>query len=156
MDQIWIDSYLIRWTEKEKTQSPLCNIGNCGLHSVHSAFKTGVLTCEWQIYKIMKSICKLFDKSELLLLLWSLLLNDCMLFFTNGYVSLLMYGINKNPHTSRTFQRILLIWIKTVFCNSVIFESVPMVFNLFSRALASVPRAATINGTTHFYIPPLL
>ena len=33
-------------------------------------------------------------------------------------------------------------------CNSVIFVSIPMVFNLFSRAVADVPRAPVTNGTT--------
>ena len=49
------------------------------------------------------------------------------------------YGINKTPHTSRAFRRILLVCIKTAFHNSVIFVSIPMVFNIFARALAKVP-----------------
>ena len=42
------------------------------------------------------------------------------------------------------------------FCNSVIFVSIPMVFNLFFNSLAGVPRAPTTNGTiiSHFlYFP---
>ena len=42
---------------------PLYNIGSCGFHSIHGAFKTGMISCGWEIYKIMKSIHKLFDKS---------------------------------------------------------------------------------------------
>ena len=72
----------------------------------------------------------------------------------------LRYGVNKTPHTSITFRRILLVCIKTVFCNSVIFVPIPMVFNLFSRALRGVPRAPTANGTTvtfifHTFFSPL-
>ena len=38
------------------------------------------------------------------------------------------------------------------FCNSVSFVSIPMVFNLFSRALAGVPRAATTKRTTVAFV----
>ena len=41
---------------------------------------------------------------------------------------------------------------KTVFCNSVIFFSIPMLFNLFSRASAAVSRAPVTNRTTVTYI----
>ena len=36
---------------------------NCGLHSIHGAFETGMISCGWEINKIMKSMHKLFDKS---------------------------------------------------------------------------------------------
>ena len=64
----------------------------------------------------------------------------------------LRYGVSKAPHTSVTFRRILLVCIKTVFSSSVIFVSIPMVFNLFSSSLAGVPRAPTTNGTTITFI----
>ena len=75
-----------------------------------------------------------------------------MLVSANGFVLFLRYGVNKTPHTSRTFLRILLVSIKTVFCSSVIFASIPMVVNLFSRALAGVPRAPTTKDTTVTFI----
>ena len=81
----------------------------------------------------------------LLLLLSLLLLNSRMLISTNGYVLFLRYGVNKAPHISRTFPRILLACIKTVFCNSVIFVSIRIIFSLFSEALARVPRIRTTN-----------
>ena len=84
-----------------------------------------------------------------------LLLNGRTLISTRGYDSFLIYGVSKTSHSSRTFRRILLVCIKRFFCNSVIFVSIPMVFNLFSRALAGVPRAPTTNrttGTLTFYI----
>ena len=50
--------------EREKhNHSPLYNMGSCGLHSIHGAFKTGMISCGWEINKIMKSMHKLFDKS---------------------------------------------------------------------------------------------
>ena len=50
--------------EREKhNHSPLYNIGSCGLHSIHGAFETGMISCGWEISKIMKSMHKLFDKS---------------------------------------------------------------------------------------------
>ena len=79
-------------------------------------------------------------------------LNSCTLTSTNRYDLFLTYGVNKTSHTSRTFQRILLVYISTVFCNAVIFVLVPMVFNLFCRALAGVPRAPITNGTTDTFI----
>ena len=70
----------------------------------------------------------------------------------NGFVSFLRYDVNKTPPTSRTFQKILLVCVKRVFCNSVIFVSILMAFNLFSRASACVPRAPVTNGTTFTFI----
>ena len=75
-----------------------------------------------------------------------------MVVSANGFVLFLRYGVNKTPHTSRTFLRILLVSIKTVFCSSVISVSIPMVVNLFSRALAGVPRAPTTKDTTVTFI----
>ena len=56
----------------------------------------------------------------------------------------------KVPHSSRTFRTMLVAFIKTVFCNSVIL--IPMVFNLSSAALTGVARPATINGTTITFV----
>ena len=50
--------------EREKhNPSSLHNIGSCGHDSIHGAFKTGMISCGWEINKIMKSMHKLFDKS---------------------------------------------------------------------------------------------
>ena len=50
--------------EREKhNHLSLYNIGSCGLHSIHGAFETGMISCGWEINKIMKSMHKLFDKS---------------------------------------------------------------------------------------------
>ena len=73
------------------------------------------------------------------------IIESCTLISTNGYVLYLRYSVNKTPHTSRTFRRFLLVCIKTVFCNSEIFVSISVVFNLFSMDLAGVPRALTTN-----------
>ena len=64
----------------------------------------------------------------------------------------LRYGVNKLHHTSITFWRILLVCIKTIFCNSVIFVSMPVVFNLFFSFSAGVLRTPTTNGTTITFI----
>ena len=81
-----------------------------------------------------------------------LLLLSLSLISTNRYVSFLRYGVNKTPYSSGTLRRILLVCFKIAFYNSVIFFSIPMVFNLFSRALTGVPRAPTTNGTTVIFI----
>ena len=73
-------------------------------------------------------------------------------FLPTGMLYFLRYSISKTPHTSITFRRILLVCIKTIFYNSVILVSIPMVFNLFSSSLAGVPRAPTTNGTTITFI----
>ena len=88
----------------------------------------------------------------LLPLLLILLFNSRTLISTNGYVLFRRYGVNKILHISKTFQRILQVCIKTVFCNSVIFVSIPMFFNLFSRTLACVPRAPTTKWTTVTFV----
>ena len=50
--------------EREKHHHwPLYNIGSCGLHSIHRAFETGMISCGWEINKIMKSMHKLFGRS---------------------------------------------------------------------------------------------
>ena len=81
-----------------------------------------------------------------------LLLNGRILISTKGYVSFLSYGVNKTPHSSRTFRRILLVCVKTVVCNSVIFVSIPVALNLFSRTLPGVTRAPTPNWNTFIFI----
>ena len=79
-------------------------------------------------------------------------MNSRTLTSINRYELFLRYGVNKTSHTSRSFRRILLVCIKTVFCNSVIFVSIPMFFSYFSRALAGVARAPPNNRTTITFI----
>ena len=102
--------------------------------------------CFWENF--YSNFVYLREQIKLLLLLLLLLLNVRTLISTNGYVSCLRYGVNKTPYIPRIVQRILLVCIKTVFCNSVTFVLIPMAFNLFSRASAGIPRAPTTNGTT--------
>ena len=71
---------------------------------------------------------------------------------TNGYDLFLRYGVSKARHTSRTFWSILLVCIKKVFCNILIFVSIPLSFNLFSRALVGLPTVAATKGTTVIFI----
>ena len=98
------------------------------------------------------TIILLFSLLLLLLLLLVLVWNSCTLISTNRYVLFLRYGISKTPHPSITFRKNLLVCIKIVICNSVIFVSIPMVFNPFSRVLAGVPRVPTNNKTTLTFI----
>ena len=91
--------------------------------------------------------------SSYLLLLLSLL-NSRTLTFTVGNVFFffLRYVVNKTPHTSETFQKILLLRIKTVFSDSVSAFQVFFVFSPFSRAFAGLPTAPTTNGATATFI----
>ena len=73
-------------------------------------------------------------------------------FLPTDMLYFLRYGVSKTPHTSITCRSILLVCIKKVFCNSVIFVSILMVLNLFSSSLAGVPRAPVTNGTTITFI----
>ena len=110
----------------------------------------------FQINKLIHYLCDLhvqgFPHNVIIIItviiIVIIVLNSRSLISTNRYVLFLRYGVNKTPHFSRTFRRILLVCIKTVFYNSVIFVSIPMVFSLFSRALAGVPRAP--NGTPNY------
>ena len=101
----------------------------------------------FQINKLIHYLCDLHiqgflhDVIIIIIIIAIIVLNSRTLISTNKYVLFLRYGVKKTPHFSRTFRRNLLVCIETVFCNSVIFVSIPMVFNLFSRVLARVPRA---------------
>lgn len=47
----------------EKDYPCIANIGSCGLHVVHGAFKFGMETTNWDIGKILKAIWQLFHDS---------------------------------------------------------------------------------------------
>ena len=107
---------------------------------------------------ILYSHCSYKSSVIFLLSLWSISSSTSSFwivqrwFLPTNMLYFLRYGVNKTPHTSITFLRILMVCIKTVFCNSVIFVSIPMAFNLFSSGVVGVPRAPTTNGTTVTFI----
>ena len=107
---------------------------------------------------ILNSHCSYKSSVIFLLSLWSISSSTSSFwivprwFLPTDMLYFLRYGVNKTPHTSVTFLRILMVCIKTVFCNSVIFVSIPMAFNLFSSGVAVVPRAPTTNGTMVTFI----
>ena len=47
----------------EKEWNDLLNIGSCGLHAIHGAFKTGVKATKWDIEQILRSMWKIFHDS---------------------------------------------------------------------------------------------
>ena len=48
---------------KENDYPTVLNIGSCGLHVIHGAFKIGVEATHWALNKILRVIWKLFDDS---------------------------------------------------------------------------------------------
>ena len=48
---------------KENDYPTILNIGSCGLHVIHGAFKTGVEATDWALNKILRAMWKLFDDS---------------------------------------------------------------------------------------------
>lgn len=69
--QLSMDGPNVNWNvfellkeERSKQEYPqLVNIGSCGLHIVHGAFKTAIQSSEWNISKILKSMWQLFHDS---------------------------------------------------------------------------------------------
>ena len=59
----WLIFDKLNGQHEKHNHSPLYNFGSCGLHFIHGAFETGMISCGWEISKIMKSVHKLFDKS---------------------------------------------------------------------------------------------
>ena len=47
----------------ENEQHQLINIGSCGLHTIHGAFKTGFEKSAWKIKKILKGAYYVFHDS---------------------------------------------------------------------------------------------
>ena len=47
----------------ENELPPFFEIGNCGLHVVYSAFKTGVIAINWKRNKVLHAIWKLLNDS---------------------------------------------------------------------------------------------
>jgi len=69
--QLSMDGPNVKWNvlellqqERAKEERPeIVNIGSCGLHIVHGAFKTGIQTSERNIVKILKAIWQIFHDS---------------------------------------------------------------------------------------------
>ena len=47
----------------ENDYPTIINIGSCGLHVIHGAFKTGINATDWDLKKILKAMWKIFDDS---------------------------------------------------------------------------------------------
>ena len=52
-------------TEKHKDEelSQLIDLGSCGLHTVHNAFKHGEKASDWQLKKLMSSMSKIYHEA---------------------------------------------------------------------------------------------
>ena len=48
---------------EELEYSSLLNLGSCGLHVVHGAFKAGLQESGWDIHKILKAVWKIIQDS---------------------------------------------------------------------------------------------
>jgi len=59
----WKVLELLNNQRSELELSELLDIGSCGLHVIHGAFRTGVEATSWNIKKILKSIWQLFHDS---------------------------------------------------------------------------------------------
>ena len=54
---------IVKVKRKDANLKPLLNIGTCGLHTVHNAFKHGAKASEWSIDQVLSSLYKIFDQS---------------------------------------------------------------------------------------------
>ena len=48
---------------KDEELSQLIDLGTCGLHTAHNAFKHGEKASDWQLKKLMSSISKIFHEA---------------------------------------------------------------------------------------------
>ena len=48
---------------KDEELSQLLDLGTCGLHTAHNAFKHGEKASHWQLKKLMSSISKVFHEA---------------------------------------------------------------------------------------------
>ena len=48
---------------KDEELSQLIDLGTCGLHTVHNAFKHGEKASDWQLKKLMSSMSKIFHEA---------------------------------------------------------------------------------------------
>ena len=69
--QISMDGPNVNWkfydTVKQELESPdgpkLLDLGSCGLHTIHGAFKNGIIEAEWKLNEFLKCLYKLFKDS---------------------------------------------------------------------------------------------
>lgn len=59
----WKVLELLNQKRTEDEDPTMVNIGSCGLHIVHGAFKTGMESSDWKIAKLLKSMWQLFHDS---------------------------------------------------------------------------------------------
>ena len=59
----WSVLKLLHEDRCEKDYPNIINIGSCGLHVVHGAFKSGIEATNWYLKKIMKAMWKILDDS---------------------------------------------------------------------------------------------
>ena len=55
--------HLIQQDRKENQQYRLIDIGSCGLHTIHNAFKTVAVQTDWKMKKILKAVYQIFHES---------------------------------------------------------------------------------------------
>ena len=69
MHHLSIGGLYVNWNVFELLNAERCefpsliNIGSCGLHVVHSAFKTGFQSVDWDLNKVFKAMWKFFHDS---------------------------------------------------------------------------------------------
>ena len=59
----WDTLKLLIEERKQKGLNTLLNLGSCGLHVVHGAFKTGMKSQDWKMEQVFRSMSGLFYKS---------------------------------------------------------------------------------------------
>ena len=72
MLQVSIDGLSVNWkfygrftkSREISELTGLINMGSCGLHVIHGVFKSGAMSCEWDILKILKGLYALFNDTS--------------------------------------------------------------------------------------------
>jgi hypothetical protein len=59
----WKVLQLLHDNRTEQQYPDIVNIGSCGLHVVHGAFKTGMEATDWSLAKILKAMRQIFEDS---------------------------------------------------------------------------------------------
>ena len=54
---------LIQQDRKENQQYRIIDIGSCGLHTIHNAFRTVAVQTDWKMKKILKAVYQIFHDS---------------------------------------------------------------------------------------------
>ena len=61
--RIYFFSKSLQKSVRNEELSQLIDLGTCGLHTVHNAFKHGEKASEWQLKKLMSSMSKIFHEA---------------------------------------------------------------------------------------------